>query len=240
MKKKDDGNYPPRIGGTERTRPALKYANPRGECSNAMCDNLIRKAPAGWYGKYCNQCSRRLQDQGDLNTSVPKLKDKPIAIIYATTSDVVRQLLKERHKDTTGAAWGLERCIEWSDKSGMGDPVWALRNDNWMYHHYIHHKLKTLKQEPVEVLVHLMSVVGVTQLAPQYFATKDQEDLFLVKRGLGHGLPSIKVSKDGKHQRHGRWSLRRARVLAGKLRVDWKLGGNVQRLVAEEVLLRLR
>ncbi|WP_421867053.1 hypothetical protein [Motiliproteus sp.] len=232
-------SFPPRIGGTERQRPALKYANPKGECSRIGCNNSLRRAPDGWYGRFCNPCSRLLLEHGDFNTTVPRLKDESIALLYQTTMDVVLDMVRKQDREIAGHAWSIQRCEEYAGRPGMGDPLLALRSDTWLYHHYIHHKLKTQEQAPLDVLLHLVGVVGVTQLGPQYFATPDQMDLFLVKRGLGHGLPSIRVSASGKPAPHGRWSMRRARLLARKLRGDWGLGPQSQGRVAEEVLRRV-
>lgn len=231
-------SFPPRIGGTERQRPVLKYANPKGECSRVGCSNHLRRAPSGWYGRFCNPCSRLLLEHGDFDTTVPRLKDRAIVVLYETIKDVLVEMIRKKHADVSGLAWSILRCEEFAERPGMGDPFLARRNDTWLYHHYIHHKLKNLKHPPLDVLLHLVGAVGVTQLAPQRFATHDQTDLFLVKRGLGHGLPSIRVSVAGDPVPHGRWALRRARMLARKMRGDWSLGGAVQGYVAEEMLRR--
>lgn len=232
--------FPPRIGRTDRQRPSLKYANPKGECSRVGCSNQLRRAPDGWYGRFCNPCTRLLVEHGDFNTTVPKLADEPIAMSYRTIKDVMLEMVREPQLEAAGHAWAIQRCETYADHEGMGDPLLAQRNDTWLYHHYIHHKLRNLEQRPVDVMLHLVGVVGVTQLASEQFASPDQVDLFLVKRGLGHGLPSIRLTKDGKAAPHGRWSLRKARMLARKMRGDWSLGPRAQGLVAGEMLKKMR
>lgn len=229
-------HYPPRIGNTERQRPALKYANTAGTCSRYGCDNLLRRAPSGFYGKFCNPCSRLLVEHGDFNTRVPVLKGPKAhatGSIYNTALALIVEAARNEEPVMYGAAAALMRMEQYSENPNAGDPRYALSNDNWTYHHYLHH-LSQLKETPAKAACHLMAVVAVTQLVPEKFASTDQQDLFIVKRGLGGGgLPSLRVNSVGEGVPHGRHSLRRVRKLAAKMRGDFKLDAALLYRVAE-------
>ena len=226
-----------RIGNSGRTKPALKYANPGGQCSRLGCNRQLRKADAGFYGKYCNPCSRRLIDHGDFDTTVPKLTQEPYATLYQTIRQVGAELIKAADGNMGRQAAALERAIERCEWDHMGDPAYAKKTEAWLLHHYYHHQLRNRERHPVVLLLHLTAVVGVTQLHPQGFATDDQVALFLCKRGLGYGsLPAVRLKTDGTPAPHGRFPLRTARDLAKRLRSDWGMTPAMMEHVAEKVL----
>ncbi|MEH6652244.1 MAG: hypothetical protein V7707_19650 [Motiliproteus sp.] len=225
-----------RIGNSGRSKPALKYANEAGTCSRPSCSRMLRRATAGYYGKYCNQCSRRLIDHGDFTTDVPTITQQPYAVLYETIKEVAATLIKEADGSMGRQAAALERVAEFSNADGMGDPVLAKRSDIWLTHHYYHHQLVTKKRDPIDLLLHMTAVVGVTQLHSQGFSTDDQEALFLCKRGLGYkSLPSVRLSLDGSPAGHGRFPLRTARMLAKRIKGDWTLTPCMLELVAESI-----
>lgn len=229
-------HYPPRIGNTERQRPALKYANPAGTCTRYGCDNQLRQAARGYYGKFCNPCSRILVEHGDLNTRVPALKGpkaKAIGTIYNAALQVITEAVRNEEPTMYLAAGVNMRMEKYAENPNAGDPQYALVNDNWTYHHYLHH-LAQLKGTPAKAVCHLMAVVAITQLVPEKFASNDQRDLFTVKRGLGgNGLPALKVNSAGEEVPHGRHSLRKVRKLATKMRGDFKLNTELLNRVAD-------
>ncbi len=226
-----------RIGNTERTKPALKYANEAGTCCRLGCDRLLRRADAGFYGKYCNPCSRQLVDHGAFDSKVPVLTGQPFAVLYETIREVGEQLITEQSAEIGGQAAVLERAKLHSTWDGMGDPLLARRSDIWLLHHYYHHHLVTKNRNPIDWLLHMTAVVGITQLYPEGFASGDQMALFICKRGLGFkSLPSIRLKRDGMPAEHGRFPLRSARMLAQKVKSDWLLRPRMQELVAVRVL----
>lgn len=237
--------YPPRIGNTERLRPALKYANTAGTCSRYDCNNLLRRAPRGYYGKFCNLCSRILIEHGDLKTRVPVLKGpkaQAIGVIYNTALSSLVETARNKEPAMYGAGAALKSIELYAENPNAGKTQYALSNDNWTYHHYLHHLVKQ-KGTAGMAICHLMAVVAITQLLPEKFASRDQLDLFVVKRGLGgRGLPSLKVNKVDQEVPHGRHSLRRVRMLAAKIRGDFKVNTTLCKRIAEasgEKLLRM-
>ncbi|WP_415906497.1 hypothetical protein ACMXYX_03580 [Neptuniibacter sp. QD72_48] len=228
----------PRIGNTQRTKPAMKYANPAGTCSHIGCNNKLRRADSGFFGKYCNPCSRRLIDHGAFNSKVPSLKQEPYASIYKAVRQVVLELIRERNGAIASQASVLERAKRHASWDGIGDPRLARRSDIWLLHHYYHHQLITKERNPIDWLLHMTAVVGVVQLYPQGFETKDQEALFLCKRGLGYkSLPSVRLKKDDTPAPHGRFPLRAARELARRVKSDWLLTSSALELVAKRLLV---
>jgi hypothetical protein len=225
-----------RIGNSGRTKPALKYANTAGTCSRPNCHRMLRRASAGFYGKYCNQCSRRLIDHGSFTTDVPTLTQQPYAVLYKAIKDVAVELIRSKDEAMGRQAATLERAVGYSGADGMGEPALAKRSDIWLIHHYYHHQLVTRQRDPIDLLLHMTAVVGLTQLHPQGFATDDQEALFLCKRGLGYqSLPSVRLGRDGLSAEHGRFPLRTARMLAKRIKGDWTLTPRMQELIAETI-----
>jgi len=228
-----------RIGNTERSKPALKYANEAGTCSRLGCDRRLRKADAGFYGKYCNPCSRQLIDHGAFDSKVPILTDQPYAVLYQTIREVGEQLIREQSRHMGGQAAVLERAQLYAEWDGMGNPLLARRSDIWLQHHYYHHQLVTKQRNPIDWLLHMTAVVGITQLYPKGFASDDQVALFVCKRGLGYkSLPSVRLKKDGTPAEHGRFPLRTARILAQRVKSDWVITPGMQELVSKSVLAK--
>lgn len=226
-----------RIGGTERNKPSLKYANPAGTCSRPGCNRMLRRTEAGYYGKYCNPCSRQLIDHGAFDSKVPMLSDQPYSVLYETIREVGKQLIRECSGEIGGQAAVLERAKLHSDQDGMGDPLLARRSDIWLLHHYYHHQLVTKERNHIDWLLHMTAVVGITQLYPQGFASDDQVALFICKRGLGYkSLPSVRLKKNGLPAEHGRFPLRTARMLAQRVKSDWMMTLRMQQLVSDQVL----
>jgi len=226
-----------RIGNSERTKPALKYANPAGTCSRHGCDGKLRRAEAGYYGKYCNPCSRQLIDHGAFDSKVPALSEQAYAVLYETIREVGEELIRQCNSEIGGQAASLERAKQHCELDGMGDPLLAQRSDVWLLHHYYHHQLVTKERPPIDWLLHMTAVVGITQLYPNGFASEDQIALFICKRGLGYkSLPSVRLRRNGLPSDHGRFPLRRARTLAQKVKGDWKLTPHMQELVSKRVL----
>lgn len=225
-----------RIGNSGRTKPAMKYANESGTCSRPSCNRMLRRATAGYYGKYCNPCSRRLIDHGDFTTDVPTLTQQPYAVLYETIKEIAAELVKGCDGAMGRQAAALLRVFEYCKVDGMGDPALAKRSDIWLTHHYYHHQLVTKKRDSIDLLLHMTAVVGMTQLHPQGFATDDQEALFLCKRGLGYkSLPAVRLGLDGSPAGHGRFPLRTARMLAKRIKGDWTLTPRMLELVAERI-----
>ncbi|MEH6652332.1 MAG: hypothetical protein V7707_20130 [Motiliproteus sp.] len=228
-----------RIGNSGRTKPAMKYANEAGTCSRPSCNRTLRRATEGFYGKYCNPCSRRLIDHGDFTSDVPTITQQPYAVLYETIIEVATELIRTADGAMGRQAATLERIVEFSKEDGMGDPALAKRSDTWLIHHYYHHQLTTKKRDPIDLLLHMTAVVGMTQLHPQGFATDDQETLFLCKRGLGYkSLPLVRLKADGTPAPHGRFPLRTARVLAKRIKGDWVLTPRMLELVAEQIQIK--
>lgn len=229
-----------RIGSTERSKPALKYANPAGTCSRSGCDGKLRRADAGFYGKYCNPCSRELIDHGAFDSKVPKLNEQPYAMLYEVIREVGLELLRECNGLMGGQAATLERARLHCEHDDMGDPLLARRSDIWLLHHYYHHQLITKECDHIDWLLHMTAVVGITQLYPEGFASDDQVALFICKRGLGYkGLPSVRLKGDGLPAEHGRFALRSVRMLAKKVRFDWLMMPRMQELVAERLMVKI-
>jgi hypothetical protein len=229
-----------RIGNTERSKPTLKRANPAGTCSRLGCSGRLRKADAGFYGKYCNPCSRKLIDHGAFDSKVPTLTQEPYMTLYQVIREVGLELLREQNALMGGQAASLERARLHSDQEKMGDPLLARRSDIWLLHHYYHHQLVTKECDHIDWLLHMTAVVGVIQLHPNGFASDDQEALFICKRGLGYrSLPSVRLKRNGTPAEHGRFALRSARMLAKKVKSDWVLMPRMQELVAERLLGRI-
>lgn len=226
-----------RIGNTERSKPALKYANESGTCSRLGCDRRLRKAEAGFYGKFCNPCSRLLIDHGDFDSKVPVLTEQPYRILYQTIQSVGKVLIREKSREIGRQAAALERAKQYSEWDGMGDPRLAKRSDIWLLHHYYHHQLVTKNRNPIAWLLHMTAVVGITQLYPEGFASSDQEALFICKRGLGYkSLPSVRLKRNGLPAEHGRFPLRTARMLAHRVKSDWLMISMMQEQVSAVVL----
>ena len=218
----EDKRHIARIGNSEKQgKPSLKYANPKGECSRFSCNGLLKRRPEGnYFGKYCDKCTSLLNQHGDFETKVPTLKHKQFKVIYDSISETIRDMLKEENPELLGAAGAIQRAIEKAGYHSMGDPVLAQRNDVWLYHHYLHNELVNKKRHFAELTVHLMAVVGTSQLLEDKFASSDQRDLFIVRRAFRRGLPRV----NGAQKAHGHWPLRRARMIAKKLKGDYKLG----------------
>ena len=229
-----------RIGNSGRTKPALKYANPAGTCSHVGCDGRLRKAPEGWFGKFCNKCSRLLIDHGSLTTKVPSVTQQPHAVLYETIIEVGHQLIKGRNyagMPSQGAT--LDRTERHNDQANMGNVEYARRNDLWLLQHYYHHQTVTKQMNKLDWLLHMTAIVGVVHMYPEGFDSDDQAALFLCKRGLGKvGLPCVRLDQKGLPASHGRFPLRTARMLAQRLKGDWGMGLSMQRMVTEAVLVK--
>jgi hypothetical protein len=197
---------------------------------------MLRRASCGFYGKYCNQCSRRLIDHGSFTEDVPTITQQPYAVLYKTIKDVTIELIRSEDEAMRRQAAALERTVEYCRVDGMGDPALAKRSDVWLVHHYYHHQLITKQRDPIDLLLHMTAMVGLTQLYPQGFTTDDQEALFLCKRALGYqSLPSVRLGRDGLSSEHGRFPLRTARMLAKRIKGDWTLTPRMQELIAETI-----
>jgi hypothetical protein len=237
--------YIGRIGGTERNKPALKYANETGECTRDGCDQILRKAPAGYYGKYCNKCSRLLIDHGSFNTKVPKLTQQPYKVLYETIKEVGYEHIKERNYIYMAAQNAtLERTERYMTEQNMGQIIYAEQSDLWLLNHYYHHALITKGMDKLDWLLHMTAIVGVVNMRPDGFDSDDQASLFLCKRGLGvKGLPSVRLDSKGEPKPHSRFPLKRARSLAKLLKEDWSIQGSLETIIhgsmIEEVSIRV-
>jgi len=170
---------------------------------------------------------------GDLVTKVPRVEEPTIKRMYGCVRNVVTDLIKEEHKDTFCAANAIDRALNMAKADGMGDPRLAKRNESWLYHHYLSNELE--QRHFAELVVHLMSIIGVTQMLGEMFSSEDQRDLFICKKGFRGPLPLV----SDKQGQHGAWGLKSVRDIANRMRSDFQLGSEAQTRVRDLYRQRL-